>query len=203
TYIWIDGTGLKLECKTRTLDATPVNIADYPIWNYGRDGYIKPVADYPDPFLGGQNKLVLCETLNTDMKPTATNHRANAALVMEQANKYAPWFGMKQEYCLFDHDGSTLGGRRFVYGNYTPRNIAAVGREIVQAHYRLCLHAGLKIYSTNAGRARASGRSLSGPTMESPWETRCGWPTTSFNVSPSSSESSPTSIPRPRTSSLW
>ncbi|GMR44553.1 hypothetical protein PMAYCL1PPCAC_14748, partial [Pristionchus mayeri] len=82
TYIWIDGTGLNLQCKTRTLATAPVNIADYPIWNYGEDSYLKAVADYSDPFLGGQNKLVLCETLDRNMKPTATNHRANAALVM-------------------------------------------------------------------------------------------------------------------------
>lgn len=36
------------------------------------DIYLKPVAHYPDPFLGGNNKLVLCETYNQDMKPTGS-----------------------------------------------------------------------------------------------------------------------------------
>lgn len=56
--------------------------SEYPIWNYdgsscgqssglNSDLYLKPVAHYPDPFLGGQNRLVLCETLNHLNEPTS------------------------------------------------------------------------------------------------------------------------------------
>lgn len=92
TYVWIDGTGENLRSKTRTLSAPPtcvkgrkegemVEDTDYPIWNYdgsstgqavGRDSdtHLKPVAHFPDPFLGGQNRVVMCETLNNEMQPT-------------------------------------------------------------------------------------------------------------------------------------
>lgn len=81
TYVWIDGTGENLRSKTRTFDKLPKRIEDYPIWNYdgsstgqakGRDSdrYLRPVAAYPDPFLGGGNKLVMCDTLDHQMQPT-------------------------------------------------------------------------------------------------------------------------------------
>lgn len=81
TYVWIDGTGEQLRSKTRTFDRAPKRIEDYPIWNYdgsstgqakGRDSdrYLRPVAAYPDPFLGGGNKLVMCDTLDHEMQPT-------------------------------------------------------------------------------------------------------------------------------------
>uniref|UniRef100_A0A914QER8 GS beta-grasp domain-containing protein n=1 Tax=Panagrolaimus davidi TaxID=227884 RepID=A0A914QER8_9BILA len=87
TYIWIDGTGENLRSKMRVLDSLPTSIDEYPIWNYdgsstgqatGRksDLMLKPVAEYPDPFLGcGNNRLVLCETYDAENNPTKTNHR--------------------------------------------------------------------------------------------------------------------------------
>ena len=72
-YIWIDGTGISLRSKARTLRSKPSRIEEYPDWNYdGSSTYqasthnseviLKPVAVYPDPFRGGDNVLVFCET---------------------------------------------------------------------------------------------------------------------------------------------
>jgi len=94
TYIWIDGTGENLRSKTRVLDSLPTSIDEYPIWNYdgsstgqatGRksDLTLKPVADYPDPFLGGNNRLVLCETFDPENNPTKTNHRYYCKQIMD------------------------------------------------------------------------------------------------------------------------
>jgi glutamine synthetase len=81
TYVWIDGTGEALRCKTRTLNSVPESICEYPVWNYdgsstgqahGRDSdtYLNPVAVYPDPFLGHNARLVLCDTYNHLKEPT-------------------------------------------------------------------------------------------------------------------------------------
>merc|ERR1712018_241831 len=72
-YIWIDGTGEGLRSKTKTLEDYPNSVADLPIWNYdgsscyqaegsNSDTYLHPVKFYPDPFRGGRNIMVMCET---------------------------------------------------------------------------------------------------------------------------------------------
>ncbi len=72
TYIWIDGS-LTLRAKNRTLDKKVIKVEDLPGWNFdGSSCYqattenseiiMKPVAFYPDPFLGGANILVLTES---------------------------------------------------------------------------------------------------------------------------------------------
>ena len=72
-YIWIDGSGQNLRCKTRTLDFEPTDPSELPIWNFdgsstgqaegsNSDVYLHPVAIFRDPFRRGKDKLVLCET---------------------------------------------------------------------------------------------------------------------------------------------
>ncbi|CAP37615.1 Protein CBG20640 [Caenorhabditis briggsae] len=167
TYVWIDGTGENLRSKTRTFDRLPKKIEDYPIWNYdgsstgqakGRDSdrYLRPVAAYPDPFLGGANKLVMCDTLDHEMQPTATNHRQACAEIMNEIRDTRPWFGMEQEYLIVDRDEHPLGWPKHGFpapqGKYYCSVGAdrAFGREVVETHYRACLHAGLNIFGTNA-----------------------------------------------------
>lgn len=56
------------------------NFLDYPTWNYdgsstnqstghNSDIYLNPVASCPDPFLSGNNRLVLCDTYK-EKQPT-------------------------------------------------------------------------------------------------------------------------------------
>lgn len=72
---------------------------DFPIWNFdgsstgqacsGQDSdtYLKPVAYYADPFLGGNNKLVLCETYDREMKPTGSFKLTQLQLAWFNVNK--------------------------------------------------------------------------------------------------------------------
>lgn len=95
-YIWIDGTGEGIRCKTKTLDEKPDSTDDLPIWNFdgsstgqaeghNSDVYLHPVAIFKDPFRGGENILVLCETYTFDHKPTHTNHRKSCVRLMNDA----------------------------------------------------------------------------------------------------------------------
>ena len=73
-YCWVDGSGITPRSKCRTLEKKVTSLADIPEWNYdGSSTYqataenseiiLKPVAYFSDPFRGGDNILVLCETL--------------------------------------------------------------------------------------------------------------------------------------------
>lgn len=167
TYIWIDGTGQDLRCKTRTLDLSPSGPDDLPVWNFdgsstgqssGHDSdiYMKPVSIFRDPFIPGNNILVLCETIDKDGLPHPTNMRATCAKVMEQAKDSHPWFGIEQEYTLLDLDGYPYGWpKRGFPGPQGPYYCSvgadrSFGREVMEAHYKACIYAGVKICGSNA-----------------------------------------------------
>ncbi|CAG07629.1 unnamed protein product [Tetraodon nigroviridis] len=113
-YIWIDGTGEGLRCKTRTLDYEPKSIEDLPEWNFdgsstyqaegsNSDMYLIPAAMFRDPFRRDPNKLVLCEVLKYNGKPAETNLRVTCKKMMEMVKDQHPWFGMEQEYTILGH----------------------------------------------------------------------------------------------------
>jgi len=169
-YIWIGGSGQDIRCKTKTLEKKPESLAELPVWNYdgsstgqapGKDSevYLKPVAIYRDPFRLGDNILVLCEACLPDgnLTPIPSNTRNAAAEVMKKAAASLPWFGIEQEYTLFENDGRTpLGwpknGFPAPQGPYYCSVGAenAFGRRVVESHYRACLYAGINISGVNA-----------------------------------------------------
>jgi glutamine synthetase len=163
-YIWIDGTQptAKLRSKTKILEEGK----EPPIWGFdgsstnqaaghASDCVLKPVFVCPDPIRGGDNKLVLCEVLLTDMTPHPTNTRAACA---ELASKYAGeefMFGLEQEYTFFDGSrplGFPEGGFPAPQGGYYCGVGAdeVFGRDVVEAHLEACLDAGLGISGINA-----------------------------------------------------
>ncbi|XP_060775692.1 glutamine synthetase [Neoarius graeffei] len=166
-YIWIDGTGEGLRCKTRTLDSEPKTIEDLPEWNFdgsstyqaegsNSDMYLIPKAIFRDPFRKDPNKLVLCEVLKYNRKPAESNLRQMCEKIMSRVESQHPWFGMEQEYSLLAIDGHPFGwpsnGFPGPQGPYYCGVGAdkAYGRDIVEAHYKACLYAGVMICGTNA-----------------------------------------------------
>lgn len=182
-YVWIDGTGENLRAKTKTLNFEPTKAEQLPLWDFdgsstgqaegnNADVYLKPVALYNDPFRGGRNKLVLCETVTYDKKPNSTNKRASCAKVMEMVADHEPWFGIEQEYSLLEGDnplhkhplGWPSNGFLAPQGPYYcgVGAFKTFGRDIVEAHYRACMHAGIPIAGENA------------EVMPSQWEYQVG-----------------------------
>jgi len=170
-YVFIDAIG-KCRSKTRTLSQDKAkSVGDLPEWTYdgsstgqapGEDSevIIKPQKIYPDPFRPGNgNILVMCDTYTPEGKPLPTNTRFNAANVFSQKESVdaTPWFGLEQEYTLFNLDNVTpLGwpanGYPMPQGPYYCGAGAdrVFGRAVPEAHYRACLYAGIPISGINA-----------------------------------------------------
>lgn len=181
-YIWLDAAG-KTRSKARTLPAPPASVSDLPKWNYdgsstnqapGEDSevIIHPQAMYPDPFRGAPHILVVTDTYTPAGEPLPTNTRFACAKAMAAAKALEPWFGLEQEYFLMDTktgrplgfpaDGSDPEAQGPYYcgigGSYL------FGRDIVDAHYKACVYAGLDISGTNAEVAPGQWEFQIGPT---------------------------------------
>jgi glutamine synthetase len=178
-YVWIDGTGITLRAKCKTLDHKVTKLEDLPEWNYdGSSTYqattenseviLKPVAYFRDPFRQGDNVIVLAEGYVwtpggfTTLVPNNTNFRHFAEKVFkhEKIAHEEPWFGIEQEYTLVGTQtkftlwplGWPNNGYPGPQGPYYCSVGAAncFGRIIADMHYKACLYAGVNISGTNS-----------------------------------------------------
>lgn len=167
-YIWIDGhkPTAQLRSKTRILEKAVRTVNDLPEWGFDgssteqaeghfSDCGLKPVFFVPDPIRGVPHILVLCEVLNADGTIHVTNARAQLRDVLKKYKSQDAWFGIEQEYTMFNGErplGFPETGFPAPQGPYYcgvgATNI--VGRELVEAHMEACLKAGLKVYGINA-----------------------------------------------------
>lgn len=169
-YIWLDGSypTQRVRSKTRTVSVPDRVLArNFPDWSFdgssteqavGEDSdcLLKPVRAVVDPILGEGNFLVLCEVMNPDGGPHATNQRARLRRVLETIDhRQAPWVGFEQEYTIY-RDGRPLGfpanGFPGPQGPYYCSVGAdrAYGRQVATTHARAALDAGLMFYGLNA-----------------------------------------------------
>ena len=132
---------------------------------------LKPCALYIDPFRQENCFIVLCSTFLPDGNPTANNHRFKTEQLLKDCdiidinydnenNKgelvygVNPWFAFEQEYFIFCNDtnlplGFNSDGKQGqYYCSVGKKN--ALGRNLVEDHFKKCLEAGLGITGVNA-----------------------------------------------------
>ena len=190
-YFWVGGADptkrspFSLRSKTKVL----YEITDeFPVWNYDGSStgqasteksevILVPKKVYCDPFRGGNNKLVLCETYVRDEKeekklvPHETNSRWLAEKEFQKHPHVKPWYGIEQEFFLISNrTGKPLGftaDSRLMpnsQGQYycSVGSLNAYGRNIVQEMVDRALQAGIKISGMNSEVAPGQ------------WEIQCG-----------------------------
>lgn len=162
-YIWLDGNSPTQTLRSKTLVHHDFSGKLKDVKNWGFDGsstqqadgsssdcILKAVAIYPDPDVKN-GYLVMCEVLNADGTPHATNGRAAIGTDDDDF-----WFGFEQEYFMIDIEtglplGFPIGGYPAPQGPYYcgvgAKN--AFGRAIKDEHLDICLEAGLNVEGTN------------------------------------------------------
>jgi glutamine synthetase len=169
-YIWMDGTSptQKLRSKTKVVEIDEVRtLADLPQWGFDgsstgqapgdkSDCALVPVAFYKDPIRGAPHVLAMCEVFLADgTTPHPTNTRARLRGVAEETAQEEPWFGIEQEYTLFrgmQPLGWPENGFPPPQGPYYCGVGAdeVYGRQLIEAHTKACIAAGLRLSGTNA-----------------------------------------------------
>ena len=167
-YIWIDGQRptAKLRSKTKILDAPVKKVDDIPEWGFDgsstsqasghfSDLLLRPVKVFPDPLHRENDILVLCEVLNPDGSVHWSNTRAQLREIAEKYKAHEAWFGIEQEYTMFDGNrplGWPDHGFPAPQGGYYcgVGSDEVFGRELVEAHADACQRAGISNYGTNA-----------------------------------------------------
>jgi len=174
-YIWIGGTGQDIRSKCKTVKGAVTDVKQLAKWNYDGSStgqaqtnnselLIRPIALFDDPFRGKPNKFALCETYHVDGKPTNTNYRHFAKKIFDKGvDQFEPHFGVEQEYFMMKQIGGggnniswplgwPIGGYpRAQFQYYCGNGYSnSFGRDLVDAHYKACLFAGVQIYGTNA-----------------------------------------------------
>jgi glutamine synthetase len=163
-YVWLDGykPTQSLRAKTKIVKDFSGKLADLSGWSFdgssteqapggSSDCLLKPVFVVRDP-LRKSAYIVMCEVLNADNTPHASNGRA---LIEDDDNDF--WFGFEQEYFLWDTKtnkplGFPAGGFPGPQGPYYCGVGAAnaFGRAIVEEHLDACLDAGINVEGINS-----------------------------------------------------
>lgn len=148
-HVYIDGSLKSFRDKSLTWHEEPRSPDDFPLMEFCgsatnfdvgdvADYYAKPVRIFADPFRGGRNKLVFCETFSKEGLPTFANNRYRLRTA-EHIPKQT--FSFYQSYAFFREGGKPLAP---LYENDPKWDF---GRPVANSHYKACLYAGINIAS--------------------------------------------------------
>jgi glutamine synthetase len=207
-YIWIDSLGA-MRSKTKVFENLENNVTLYSFSEWSFDGsscgmafgkksdvVMRPVCFFRDPFRQEWKNvecyLVLCNTYTMDGCPHIANNRHECMLVCEKSKDQDPWFGMEQEYILYEltdqgvkpygWQSADRPSAKFPNQEHPKVLSSAVcneilpsapsycgvggdrafGRKIVEKHFQYCLYAGIKVCGIN------------GEVTPSQWEAQIG-----------------------------
>jgi glutamine synthetase len=164
-YLWLDGyeptQNIRSKTKVEIHDNFQGTLEEIGNWSFdgsstrqaeggSSDCLLVPVAIYPDPErINGY--LVMCEVMNADGTPHASNGRAT---INDDNDDF--WFGFEQEYFIMDTKtllplGFPIGGYPAPQGMYycSVGGKNTHGRALVEKHADLCIDAGLNFEGIN------------------------------------------------------
>ena len=187
-YVFIDGFGAT-RSKTRVIQGKLVPgqetrgvMFNVDIWNVDgsstgqsttgkSDVILVPRALFNDPFNistdGVKYCMAMCDVMNPDGIPHASNSRAElfrilALLGETKLQEEDPWFGIEQEYVIYD--AATNAPYKWQHATYSTQQgpfycgvggNVAFGREIAMEHMNKCIQAGVAICGVNGEVAPA------------------------------------------------
>jgi glutamine synthetase len=140
-YVWLDCDD-EFRTKTKVLpfpQHTFPTLSDIPVWNYDgsstgqapSDGIteviLKPVCLKKNPFIKDFGYLVLCECMDSDGKPIATNKCSESMKMLRSVDDKDIWFGIELEF-FFEDSNNKMGPQGKYYcgigqTNYEERKI--------------------------------------------------------------------------------
>ena len=164
-YLWLDGFGNR-RSKTRIINFNISKVDDIPIWNCDgsstgqadSDGntevILVPSKYFFNPLthtnsINCDSYIVLCETVDINMVPLPSNHRAKAVKIFDKGLDEEPWFGIEQEYIMihknYKNASQCLEGR-----HYCGTQLNSIERLVAEEHMAACLKANIKYAGLNS-----------------------------------------------------
>ncbi len=167
-YVWIDGykPTASLRSKTKVVYSPVTKLSDIPEWGFdgssteqaeGRssDCRLTPVFFLPDPLRGNPHVIALCEVFHANGDVHPSNTRAALRMIAKKYKTADAWFGIEQEYTLFQ-EGRPLGFPNIGFPGPQGPYYCGVGadnikgRDLAEEHMDACLAAGITISGINA-----------------------------------------------------
>jgi glutamine synthetase len=149
-YIWIDPSGQEFRQTCQPLDESPADVTELPEVKLDqKEGILKPQAIFQDPFRGGDSLLVMCDYY-VDGSPLDNLPHIGCAIT-EDVTEYP--FGQTDGFAYQANPASRITGSLKQYCDASSEN--SFGRQVMDAHYRCCLRAGIAVSGTN-GEIRPS-----------------------------------------------